>query len=316
MIRRYLLPLLAVVGVIITIIAVIIDSRPAPRQRPAAQPAKAPFATFIAATGVIEASGGNIAVGTPVPGIVREVYVRPGSRVHAGDRLFRIDDRDLRAQLLPAMARRKEAGARLEQAKAQLAIAEKVRDKRAISVEELSNRHGAVEIADAALGGADAELQRINLEIQRRTVRALSPGEILAVVVRPGEFAASGTLATPLIVLGNERRLFLRIDVDEYDAWRVRPNASAVAFVRGNPELQTQLRFERIDPYLVPKTSLTGGSTERVDLRVLQVIYSFPPAKLPGIYVGQRMDVFIQAPPPAPAPPVSKGAGGSRVVLP
>jgi HlyD family secretion protein len=45
----------------------------------------------------------------------------------------------------------------------------------------------------------------------------------------------------------------------------------------------------------VPKVSLTGQSTERTDTRVLQAIYSFDPAALP-VYVGQQMDVFIEAP--------------------
>ena len=46
----------------------------------------------------------------------------------------------------------------------------------------------------------------------------------------------------------------------------------------------------------MPKRSLTGASTERVDTRVLQVIYRFHPDQLP-IHVGQQMDVFIEAPP-------------------
>jgi HlyD family secretion protein len=41
--------------------------------------------------------------------------------------------------------------------------------------------------------------------------------------------------------------------------------------------------------------SLTGDNTERTDMRVLQVIYSFDPAALP-VYVGQQMDVYIEAP--------------------
>jgi hypothetical protein len=55
------------------------------------------------------------------------------------------------------------------------------------------------------------------------------------------------------------------------------------------------MRFVRFEPYVVPKKSLTGDSTERVDTRVLQVIYSFDRGSLP-IYVGQQMDVFIDAP--------------------
>ena len=52
----------------------------------------------------------------------------------------------------------------------------------------------------------------------------------------------------------------------------------------------------------MPKTSLTGASTERTDTRVLQVIYSFDHGALP-VYIGQRMNVFIQA----PAVPAAKG---------
>jgi HlyD family secretion protein len=50
----------------------------------------------------------------------------------------------------------------------------------------------------------------------------------------------------------------------------------------------------RFEPCVVPKKSLTGDSTERVDTRVLQVIFSFTQGDLP-IFVGQQMDVFIDA---------------------
>ena len=70
----------------------------------------------------------------------------------------------------------------------------------------------------------------------------------------------------------------------------------AEAYVRGNSDLHTTLEFVRVDPYVVPKKSLTGESTERVDTRVLQVLFRFDPRKLP-VYVGQQMDVFIEAPP-------------------
>ena len=45
----------------------------------------------------------------------------------------------------------------------------------------------------------------------------------------------------------------------------------------------------------MPKKSLTGDSTERVDTRVLQVIYEFDPTGLPPLFVGQQMEVFIDA---------------------
>jgi hypothetical protein len=70
----------------------------------------------------------------------------------------------------------------------------------------------------------------------------------------------------------------------------------AVAFARGNKDIRTDLKFVRFEPFIVPKRSLTGASTERVDTRVLQAIFSFEPKDLP-LYVGQQVDVYIKSEP-------------------
>ena len=54
------------------------------------------------------------------------------------------------------------------------------------------------------------------------------------------------------------------------------------------------LRFVRIDPFVVPKKSLTGESAERVDTRVLQIIYQLDKPVDRPLYVGQQVDVFIE----------------------
>jgi len=76
----------------------------------------------------------------------------------------------------------------------------------------------------------------------------------------------------------------------------VSSDAPARAFVRGNREINTAIQFVRTEPYIVPKRSLTGDTTERVDTRVLQILYGFERGDLP-VYVGQQMDVFIEAAP-------------------
>ena len=52
------------------------------------------------------------------------------------------------------------------------------------------------------------------------------------------------------------------------------------------------MRFMRVEPFVVPKTALTGENTERVDTRVLQVLYAVERSAHP-VYVGQQLDVFI-----------------------
>jgi hypothetical protein len=116
----------------------------------------------------------------------------------------------------------------------------------------------------------------------------------MQVKVRVGEFAPAGVLATPLMLIGDTQTLVVRVDIDENDAWRIRREAPATAFVRGNRDLNTRMKFVGIEPYVVPKRSLTGDSTERVDTRVLQVLYSFKRGELP-VYVGQQVDVSIDA---------------------
>jgi hypothetical protein len=64
--------------------------------------------------------------------------------------------------------------------------------------------------------------------------------------------------------------------------------------LRGAASQEIPLRFVRVEPYVIPKKSLTGDNTERVDTRVLQVIYALEPTAQP-VYVGQQVDVFIEA---------------------
>jgi HlyD family secretion protein len=78
MIRKYLLPLLAVGGVTFAIWTVVTSNQPIPAAPPVAQPAQAPFESFVAGAGIIEASTENIAVGTPISGVVTDLFVQVG----------------------------------------------------------------------------------------------------------------------------------------------------------------------------------------------------------------------------------------------
>ena len=300
MIGKYLLPILAVVGLAVAVGAVIEGNQTAPVAPPIIPPAKVTFSSYIAGAGIIEARTQNIAIGTPVSGTVTAINAKWGDWVNTGDVLFRIDDRDLQGQLLVAKAKIDEAQAAVAKARNFLNFGEGLKVGSSITKLDMMNRHFDVEIGEAALGSAKASVEQIEVEIERRTIRAPVPGRILQIGVRLGEFAQSGILSTPLMVLGDDSRLHVRVDIDENDAWRLTPSAPALLVVRGNPELKTSLGFERIEPYVIPKPSLTGQGTERPDVRVLQVIYSFDRGVLP-VYIGQQVDVYIETSPIGPA---------------
>lgn len=311
--RGWILPSLAMLGVIGVFVVAGRGERPVPPPQMVTPPAVSTFPAYIAGSGIIEAASRNIAIGTPVAGLCVEVRVRVGDRVNANDLLFRLDDRDLIAQLASRRAAHQVARARIPEAEAtlgdmrnQLALAEAVTDRRAISVEDLTKRRFSVQLADARLrtaqadaAAAEAEVRETQANIDRLSVRAPVAGQVLQVNLRVGEYAPAGMLGTPLMLLGNVDRLHVRIDIDENDAWRFRPNAGARAYLRGNRDLTTDLRFEYVEPFVLPKRSLTGESAERVDTRVLQVVYSFPSGAVPA-YVGQQVDVFIDAPATTP----------------
>jgi multidrug efflux pump subunit AcrA (membrane-fusion protein) len=275
---------------------------------PPVAPAEKPFASTVAATGILEALSENVSIGVPAAGLVTEVLVKVNDTVKVSDALFKLDDRDFQATLLRQRAMVEVSKANIDVAKATVVKQEdlykRVRDmpdRRAISVDEVRQRENDVNVAKAQLAASNAQLlasaadvQQTELLIQRLTVRAPRDGTIIQVNIRAGEYASTAPKA-PAMVLGDLDRLQVRADVDEQNANRVRPGQAAKAFIKGDTKNPITLQFVRVEPYVIPKVSLTGASTERVDTRVLQVIYSLQRPKDPPIYVGQQVDVFIDA---------------------
>jgi HlyD family secretion protein len=309
MLPKYTLPVLAVAGIFFGAYSVVRGNQPAPIAPAVVEPAASPFPSFIAGAGIVEAQSRNIEIGTPLSGVATQVPVKVGDQVAAGTPLFNLDTREAkaelevrRADLSRARASFGELEAGVVDAKTLLDLAEGVTDRRAISTEELKRRRNALLIARARLESARAQIQQAEAglaaaqtTLDRLVVRAPTAAEVLQVNLRPGEFAQAGALGTPLMVIGNLDRLHVRVDIDENDAWRFRREGRAVAFLRGNRSYRTDLSLAYVEPYVVPKRSLTGDSTERVDTRVLQALYRFDRESLPA-FVGQQMDVFIEAP--------------------
>jgi HlyD family secretion protein len=150
-----------------------------------------------------------------------------------------------------------------------------------------------LEIARAAVNQAEAEVTQISTEIERATVRAPIDGQVLQVNVRQGEHVSEQSQQT-LMVLGRLHPLHVRTDVYEHDIAEYRPDAKAVLQFRGKHDQHYPLKFVRVEPFVVAKRALTGDNTERVDTRVLQVIYSLDEVDS-ATYVGQQVDVFIDA---------------------
>ncbi len=156
-----------------------------------------------------------------------------------------------------------------------------------------------IHVAEVAVLSVQSQVEAARASLEQLTVRALADGEILQVNVRPGQLATL-TWNEPLIVVGNLDRLHVRVDIDEQDVPLFRPGAEAVATLKGRPQIRFDLDFVKVEPYVIPKRSLTGDNAERVDTRVLQVIYALPDERPFPFYVGQQMDVYLKAAEPPP----------------
>ncbi|MBL9148157.1 MAG: biotin/lipoyl-binding protein, partial [Phycisphaerae bacterium] len=125
--------------------------------------------------------------------------------------------------------------------------------KAALALLEAGAWQRDLDVAEAAVTAAERRVDAARVEVERRSIRAPLDATVLRVDVRPGEYVAAG--GGPALVLGAVDELRVRVDIDENDAWRVRPEAPATASLKGNSAATMKLRFVRIEPYVVPKRS-------------------------------------------------------------
>jgi HlyD family secretion protein len=310
---RQILPIIAVVGVIMAAWFIIGKLPNRDTVEPDEQPPKAVGALAntprVAGAGIVEPASEVIDIGSALSGLVTDVRVKPGDKVTQGEVLFTVDARAARASLTQAAAAISEARAAISEAMAaertarqQLDLYRSLTDPAAVSRAEVIRAEGEEAAATSRLGLARARLAATQAaaaaartEIERLTVRAPIAGEILAVNIRPGEFVATqgGGNTQPFIQMGDTDPLHVRIDIDENEAARVKLGAPAVVSPRGAAELHVNAAFVRAEPQVVPKRSLTNSAAERVDVRVVQLIYALPESD--DFRVGQQVDAFIPA---------------------
>lgn len=311
---RHILPFAAIVALTVAVVAVLFTQPDRELTQPSKAPPTVPQAFTghaVSGAGLVEPSSELIEVGTQRSGIVTRVDVRAGDRVTKGQLLFTIDARDARSQLGERTASVQLARERVDSARVELASAQRlyglyanVSDPRAVAAQDVIDRRNARDSAAARLEVAEAELRQAQAQASSaRTalglleVRAPQSATVLQVNTRVGQFANAGPGPgdqEPLIVLGETNPLHVRVDIDENEVGRVHIGKPAVVSPRGNAGVRARASFVRTEPLIVPKRSLTNSTAERVDVRVLQLIYALP-QDADNFFVGQQVDAFVPA---------------------
>ncbi|WP_250441694.1 biotin/lipoyl-binding protein [Caballeronia sp. AZ1_KS37] len=203
-------------------------------------------------------------------------------------------------------------------------------DPKAVSRDAMDNAQNAWKVAQANLDVAarqyrltqagawtyDIRNQEKHVEALRRaqaaaaalldkyTLRATADGVVLSINAARGAYVSPhGVYETytqgqaPVIVLGSGlQRLAVRCYVDEILIHRLPDlhRLKARMFVRGT-RIEAPLEFMRVQPYVSPKIQLSDQRTERVDVRVLPVVFRIAQPDGVRLYPGQMVDVYIAA---------------------
>ncbi len=152
---------------------------------------------------------------------------------------------------------------------------------------------------------ADEHAYKSALELLKRyTVKAPTSGTVLELNVAKGDYVSpqgvyytyTKSYATP-VRLGQSPNgeLQVRAFIDEILLTKLPPikDLKAVMFIRGT-NISVPLKFVAVEPYVTPKIELSDQATERVDVRVLPVIFRFEKPKNVNLYPGQLVDIYLE----------------------
>ena len=138
--------------------------------------------------------------------------------------------------------------------------------------------------------------------LAKYTLRAPRDGVVLSISATVGSYVSpqgaydtyTGA-ATPVITLGTPQDLLsVRCYVDEILVPRV-PSPSVIKAemsIRGT-DIKLPMDFVRVQPLVSPKIELSDQRTERVDVRVLPIIFRVQKPANVNLYPGQLVDVYI-----------------------
>ncbi|VVE11954.1 efflux RND transporter periplasmic adaptor subunit [Pandoraea anhela] len=234
-------------------------------------------------------------------------YVDIGARVKQGQLLADLDTPEIDQELAQAIAQRNQIHASLGLAKSSLERWQQLRERDAVSQQELDERQSTYSQGVANLAAADANVKRLaQLESFKRIVAPFD-GVITQRNVDIGDLIAAGS--------GNSQALFSLAQTDPLRVYVQVPQAYAQGVAVGQPVVVTQAELP--GQHFQGKITHVSGAID-VTTRSLQIEAALPnpDGKLrPGAYVQLSLPSAVQAHLSVPANALLFRAEGPRVAV-
>ena len=182
-------------------------------------------------------------------------------------------------------------------AKANLQVAQKQRDltKAGAWIFDIRNQERQYNALEKSYRSSSALLAKY-------TLRAPTDGVVLSITTIVGSYVSpQGSYETytqemnPVLVLGTPKtNLQVRCYIDEILVPRLPPlsKIKAEMSIRGS-KIKVPLDYVRLQPFVSPKIELSDERQERVDVRVLPIIFRVEKPKELNLYPGELVDVYI-----------------------
>lgn len=169
------------------------------------------------------AAPANVEVRARVRGYLKEVRFSDGQEVKAGTLLFEIDPRTFEAELKNAEGQRAQWIAKADKARADVARYENLVPTGAASAQDLDKARAELGEAIAAIGSADATIDRAKLDLEFSKITAPIDGQVSRALVTKGNLIQSGPgndeVLTTIVSLDP---MYVYFDVDERTILRFR----------------------------------------------------------------------------------------------
>ena len=133
-----------------------------------------------------------------VEGIVRQMFVKSGDRVRAGQPLIQIDPDKQQATVRATESQRASREADLALAKQQLARMQKLHEAGAVSRAELDQAEAVQKSAEAQLAAVQSQIREGEVELQYYRVTAPSAGIVGDIPIRQGDRVTPSTVITTI----------------------------------------------------------------------------------------------------------------------